>query len=75
MERVNLPLSQLTLAQKLDLMEVIWDDMAKNEKTFESPGWHEDVLKDREQALAAGKVLISDWSEAKERIRRNVSCK
>lgn len=74
MERVDLPLAKLTLAQKLDLMEAIWDDLTKDEGSLESPDWHEDVLKDREKALAAGKVTISDWNQAKERIRRNTSC-
>lgn len=74
MERVDLPLSKLTLAQKLDLMEAIGDDLAKDEKTLESPCWHEQVLKDREQALATGKATISGWEEAKERIRSNSSC-
>ena len=74
MKRVDLPLSKLTLAQKLDLMEAIWDDLTKNEKTLESPDWHETVLKDREKALTAGKATVSDWEEAKERIRRNLSC-
>jgi putative addiction module component (TIGR02574 family) len=73
MERVDLPLSKLTLAQKLDLLETIWDDLAKQEETFESPPWHEEVLKDREEALAAGKATVSDWDEAKDRIRRKVS--
>jgi len=40
MERVDLPLSQLTLAQKLDLMETLWTDLTRNEKTLESPAWH-----------------------------------
>lgn len=74
MERVDIRLSKLTLAQKLDLMEAIWNDLAKHEKTLESPSWHEEVLKDREKALAAGKATISDWEDAKDRIRRNVSC-
>jgi putative addiction module component (TIGR02574 family) len=74
MERVELALSKLTLAQKLDLMEAIWDDLAKHEETFESPEWHEQVLRDRERALAAGKATISDWEEAKERIRGKASC-
>jgi hypothetical protein len=74
MERVELPLSKLTLAQKLDLMETIWDDLAKHEQSLESPYWHEEVLKDREKALASGNAIVSDWPEAKDRIRRKVSC-
>lgn len=74
MERVDLPLTKLTLAQKLDLMEAIWEDLAKHDSTLESPYWHEQVLKDREQALATGKASVSGWEEAKDRMKRNVSC-
>jgi len=74
-ERVDLPLARLTLAQKLDLMEAIWDDLTKDERSLESPDWHAEILQDRERALAAGTVTISDWDQAKDRIRRNTSCK
>jgi plasmid stabilization system protein ParE len=36
MERVELPLAKLTLAQKLDLIETLWDDIIKDEKALES---------------------------------------
>lgn len=74
MERIDLPLSKLTRAQKLDLMEALWNDLAGDEENLESPVWHEQVLQDREEALAAGKASVSGWEEAKSRIRRNVSC-
>ena len=73
MERFELPLSQLTLAQKLDLMEAIWEDLTKDEEKLESPAWHENVLRDREEALKAGEASVSDWEEAKDRIRKNVT--
>jgi hypothetical protein len=74
MERIALPLSQFSYAQKLDLMETLWDDISKDEQAFESPNWHESVLQERQEALSTGRVKHSDWSEAKERIKRNVSC-
>jgi hypothetical protein len=74
MERIDLDPSELTLAQKIDLMEAIGDDLVKHEQSFESPHWHENILKDREDALRAGKTTVSDWSQAKDRLRKNVSC-
>lgn len=74
MERVDLALSKLTLAQKLDLMEALWNDLSKHENTLESPRWHELALKDREEAFAAGKAAVADWEEAKDRIREKSSC-
>ena len=53
---------------------MLWADMFGNEKNLESPVWHEAVLNDREAALVAGKVNVSNWEEAKERIKKNVSC-
>ncbi|MCP4107608.1 MAG: addiction module protein [Desulfobacteraceae bacterium] len=46
-----------------------------DEKVIESPAWHEEILEDREKALAAGKATVSDWEDAKVRIKRNVSYK
>lgn len=74
MEIVNIQLSQLRLAQKIHLMEAIWDDLSRGEDALISPPWHEEILKDRESALAAGKATVSNWQKAKVRIRRNVSC-
>ena len=73
MEKVDLDISRLSLAQKLNLMESIWEDITQDESAIESPAWHEKVLKDREDALASGKANFSDWEKAKERIRRDVS--
>lgn len=73
MEKIDLPLSQFSFAQKLDLMEAIWGDLAKDENTLESPAWHGAVLRDRKKALAAGKATASDWEEAKDRIRFHAS--
>jgi len=72
MNRIDVPIAQLSFTQKLDLMEMLWADMAGDEKNLESPAWHEAVLNDREAALNAGKVTVSSWEEAKERIKKNV---
>ena len=73
MKRVDLPLSRLSVAQKLDLMESLWADLTRDEKKLKSPAWHETVLKDRGEAYAAGKITGSDWEQAKKRIRKKTS--
>jgi len=73
MKRVDLPLSKLSVAQKLHLMETLWADLTRYEKKLKSPAWHETVLKDREEAYAAGKITVSDWEQAKKRIRKKSS--
>jgi len=70
----DFPISQLSFDQKLYLMETIWDELTKDDEKLESPAWHEEVLKDRKAALKAGKASLSDWEDAKARIRKNISC-
>ena len=42
MERIQLPLCDFTMAQKLDLMETLWDDIAREENSFETLHcWHQ----------------------------------
>jgi putative addiction module component (TIGR02574 family) len=73
MKRVNLTLSELSFTEKVNLMEILWADLTRDEKKLKSPAWHETVLKNREEAYAAGKVNVSDWKQAKKRIKKRVS--
>ncbi len=72
METLNISLSDLTFSQKLDLMETLWDDISNSTNQLESPGWHREVLQARKQTITSGKAVISDWEEAKHRIRNNI---
>ena len=73
MKRVDLTLSEFSFAQKLELMETLWADLARDEKKVKSTAWHEAVLQNREEAYMTGKVAISDWEQAKRRIKKKVS--
>jgi hypothetical protein len=74
MKKVDLAISHLTFEQKLGLMEALWGELTRDEKKLKSPAWHETVLKDREEAFENGKVTAADWSQAKKRIKKKVSC-
>lgn len=47
--------------------------MIKDEKKLESPAWHGAVLKEREASYSSGKLTVSDWEQAKKRIKKKVS--
>ena len=73
MKRVDLPLADFSFAQKLDLMETLWADLLRDEKKLKSPVWHETVLNNRSEAFAAGRSAVSDWDQAKKRIKKRAS--
>jgi hypothetical protein len=70
---LELWLQNFQLPRSLDLMETLWADLTRDENKFKSPAWHETVLRDREEAFATGKVSLSDWEQAKKRIKKKVS--
>jgi hypothetical protein len=66
---VTLPLDKMTVAEKLRAMELLWADLSRNDAQFESPAWHEDVLRDREARVKSGKEAFMDWETAKKQLR------
>lgn len=70
---VNLPLHEMTLQEKLVLMELLWEDLARTPEVIESPTWHKTTLEARHQRLTQGKSSFQDWETAKVSIRNKLS--
>jgi hypothetical protein len=70
---VSLPLDKMTLAEKLQVMEALWEDLSRNAEAFESPAWHEEELREREKRIASGEVKFVDWEKAKVEIRQRLA--
>jgi hypothetical protein len=68
----SLPLSEMTTAEKLRVMEALWADLSSKAGSFESPQWHADILREREQRVAEGKEAYIDWDQAKREIRERL---
>ena len=70
---LELPLAQMTLSEKLQLMETLWDDLTRKPDELESPAWHKEVLEECLRRAESGEEQFSDWEAAKEDIRRRIS--
>ncbi len=63
-------LSEMTLSEKLQLMEALWVDLSRQGDAFESPEWHHEVLEERERMIPAGEAHFIPWERAKVAIRK-----
>jgi len=70
---VTLPLDTMSVEEKLQTMESIWDDLCKKADSISSPPWHEKILNEREERLKRGKDQFVDWETAKNDIRNDIS--
>ena len=68
----DLPLGNMTTAEKLVLMERLWDDLSRRPEEIPVPHWHGEALADRIAAVRAGRTAFQDWNETKQRLRSRV---
>lgn len=67
---ITLQIEDMTFAEKLSAMELIWASLSNHEKSNISPAWHEQVLLETEARLAKGDEPVLDWQQAKDELRR-----
>lgn len=70
---MEINLKEISIEEKLRIMELLWDDLCRNKPDFQSPHWHGDILKAREKSLNEGKDKFVDWEQAKKEIWNSIS--
>lgn len=66
---IELPLERMTVAEKLEAMEAIWESLSAQSTDVPAPEWHGEVLADRKRRLETGEATVSNWDEAKKRLQ------
>ena len=64
----TLPLSKMSVAEKLRTIDTIWADPLHAPASVPSPAWNADVPAAREARIKSGESAFVDWSEAKDAI-------
>lgn len=62
-------LKKLPLHEKLQIIEVLWDDLHNHEEAVPVPEWHKRILAERLRAVEEGKEEILEWVDIKRDIR------
>lgn len=69
---LDIALDQMSVSQKLALMERLWADLSRQPENIPSPAWHGDVLAQRIASVREGRAEFVDWDEAKKRLRERL---
>lgn len=65
-------LSELTIEEKLRMMEALWDELSRNADHLVPPAWHGQQLEGREAAIQRGDEHFEAWEEAREQIEKEI---
>ncbi len=69
---IDLPLDSMSLADKLEAMEVLWAEISRKPADLPSPDWHKEVLDERRRLVAEGKLRFLDWDTAIADLRKEL---
>jgi len=64
-----LEIEKMTRSEKLQVMEMLWDNLSSDENETSSPAWHGDVLRETEARVVSGEEQAVDWEIAKKALR------
>ena len=70
---ITVPLKTMTVEEKVNMMEMLWDDLCLQPGGVQSPDWHESVLSERAQPLDLNKEDVIDWHQVKDNINKKLN--
>ncbi len=60
-------IKKMSIIERLQTMEAIWDTLLYDETEIESPEWHQDILEERRRKIESGSAKFLSVAELKER--------
>ena len=69
---ITLPLQTMSIEEKIEIMESLWDDLCGTAGSTLTPKWHGSILAARKAALQVGNDEILDWETAKTKISEDL---
>lgn len=65
---VDIQIETMSVAEKVQLLESVWQSLCAHPCDVRSPEWHREVLDERRRRLEDGQATISAWPDAKARL-------
>ena len=65
---VDIQIETMSVAEKVQLLESVWQSLCTHPGDVRSPEWHREVLEERRRRLEDGRATISAWADAKARL-------
>ncbi|MCQ8119458.1 addiction module protein [Methylomonas rosea] len=69
---VTLPLKEMSLAEKIGMMEELWKDLSSQAAGYSTPDWHGHLLAERKRLAESGEIGFTDWETAKREIQDRI---
>jgi len=61
----TIEIKKMSMKERLQTMEALWDSFLDEESEIESPEWHRDILEERKRKIKNGKAEFISLEELK----------
>ncbi len=58
-------LKKMSMVERLQAMEALWDSMLYDDRGIDTPKWHEDIIEERKSIIANGSAKFISIAELK----------
>lgn len=58
-------IKKMSIAERLQIMETIWDSLLYENEEIQTPEWHEEILEVRKEKIKNGNAKVISLSELK----------
>ena len=65
----DISIDSMSTAEKLALLERLWEDLSRRPENVPSPAWHGTVLSERIAAVREGRTAFVAWVDARRRLQ------
>ena len=62
-------IEQMSVAERLRVMDQLWDSLARRDDEIPSPDWHQDVLTERKVRAERGEAKFLTLDQVRSRLR------
>jgi len=63
----------LTIAEKLVAMEVLWSSLHQTFEDSDPPDWHRQLLLGRMELIESGTAVYEEWNQVKRELRERMA--
>lgn len=71
---MSVTISEMSIQEKLDMLELLWDDLCRQEAAVPLPAWQAAILRDRQAAIARGEAEYVDAAESRRTLLSELGC-
>ena len=68
---ISIPLEKMTVDEKIQAMETLWDDLCQKADSLSSPEWHRQLLQEREAGIKEGREKFISLENAKDLVYKS----